>query len=99
MAEVGEVLLVRMVVMDVWVGKVECMIEEAEQEWGWDAMGGCYLQHAELRNTYHILRDDLCCKIASEDRILVLLVACTVERHALSLNQSIVELFPNFFVK
>ena len=60
-------------------------------------MGGRYLQHAELRNTYHILSDNLCCKIASEDRILVLLVVCTVERHALNLNQSIVELFPSFF--
>ena len=38
--------------------------------------------------TYHILCDNLCWKIASENRILVLLVVCGVARHASNLNQT-----------
>lgn len=54
-----------------------------------DAMGEYYSRYAELRITYHVLSDNLCCMIASQDRILVLLVMCGLERHALRLNQSI----------
>ena len=32
------------------------------------------------------LSDNLCCKIASENETLVLLVVCGIERHALNLN-------------
>lgn len=49
---------------------------------------------------YHILCDNLRCKIASANRILVLLVGCGIEKHRLSLNQfTTISLFQNFFVK
>ena len=32
--------------------------------------------------------DNLCCKIASENGVLLILVVCVVERYTLSLNQS-----------
>ena len=51
-------------------------------------MKGCYLRYAEKRITCHVLCDNFCCKIASENGILILLVVCRVERQVLSLNQT-----------
>ena len=40
------------------------------------------------KNDFDILCDNLYCKIALEKRILVFVVVCGVQRHALFLNQS-----------
>ena len=57
------------------MGRIGCIAGRGDWNWGSDATGGCYLRYAEKRITYHTLCDNLCCKIASEDEILVLLVA------------------------
>lgn len=62
--------------MSMWLGKGS----GSGYEWV------CYLPYAEKRIAYHSLYDNLCCKIASDDRIPVFLVVCGVERHMLSLN-------------
>ena len=77
-------LPVRIVVMTVWVGRVGLILIVGKWKWRRHAMGGWYL----MMITYHILFDDLCFKIASKNRVLVLLVVCGIERHAQHVNQS-----------
>ena len=67
-------LLQRMVVMT--VGRTGCMARKREWELKWDVMGVCYLWYAEKKDDRSSLCDNLCCKIASETRILLLLVVC-----------------------
>ena len=65
------------------------MAGNKECEWGWGAIGGYYLRYAGKSIIYHILCGKMSFKIAVENRILVLVVLCGVERNTLSPNQSL----------
>lgn len=70
-----------------WVG-LAIILTVGGWKWRRDAMGGWYLCNVGKGITYHILFDNLCFKIASKNRVLVLLVVCGIERHAEHVNQS-----------
>ena len=71
------------------MGRIGVWLSKGSWEWVWDAIEGYYLRYAGKRITYLIFCHNLCCRIASENRILVYLVVYgCVERYALRLNQS-----------
>ena len=97
MTGVGEAFLVKMVVMSLWMDMIALWMgkgggseDEMLQE---DATYSVL-----IKSNYHILSDNLYCKIALEKRILVFVVLFGVQRHAFFLSQS-TSLIPNFLMK
>ena len=81
-----------MVVMTVLVGRIGCLDRKEELEWEPGAMEDATYCILKKKITCHILCDSLCCKIASENSIVVLIILCNAEKRPLALS-------PNVFVK